>query len=47
MFLCVSRDIIHASGSVKEAKDEIAYWFKESELFEYNLMVVLRFLYKS
>ncbi|HTK33257.1 MAG TPA: nucleoside-diphosphate kinase [Candidatus Paceibacterota bacterium] len=33
------RNLIHASGSVKEANDEIAYWFKENELFQYNLMV--------
>ncbi len=29
-------NIIHASGNVEEAKDEIAHWFKKSELFEYK-----------
>jgi nucleoside-diphosphate kinase len=33
------RNLIHASGSVKEAGDEIAHWFKPDELFEYNLIV--------
>lgn len=28
-------NIIHASGDVKEAKQEIAHWFSESELFDY------------
>jgi nucleoside-diphosphate kinase len=30
------RNLIHASGSVKEADDEIAHWFKKGELFNYN-----------
>ena len=32
------RNLVHASGSVKEAADEIAHWFKTDELFEYNLL---------
>lgn len=31
-----ARNVIHASGSVEEAKDEIAHWFSESELFDYQ-----------
>jgi len=30
------RNLVHASGSVKEASDEIAHWFKKEELFQYN-----------
>lgn len=33
------RNIVHASGSVKEADDEIAHWFKNEELFNYRLIV--------
>ncbi len=33
------RNIVHASGSVKEANDEIAHWFKKEEVFDYNLLV--------
>ena len=33
------RNLVHASGSVKEAQDEIAHWFKKEELFDYKLMV--------
>ena len=29
-------NIIHASGSQDEAKDEIKHWFTEAELFSYN-----------
>lgn len=29
-------NIIHASGDPEEAKEEIAHWFSESELFEYR-----------
>lgn len=29
-------NIIHASGDSEEAKEEIAHWFSESELFEYQ-----------
>lgn len=31
------RNIVHASGSVKEAEDEIAHWFKKDEIFKYKL----------
>jgi nucleoside-diphosphate kinase len=30
------RNVVHASGSVKEATDEINHWFKPSELMEYK-----------
>jgi nucleoside-diphosphate kinase len=30
------RNIIHASGSVKEAQDEIAHWFEKGEVFVYD-----------
>ncbi|MDB5184076.1 MAG: putative Nucleoside diphosphate kinase [Candidatus Saccharibacteria bacterium] len=29
-------NLLHASGTVEEAKQEIAMWFDESELFEYK-----------
>ena len=29
-------NIVHASGSVEEAKQEISHWFSQSELFEYE-----------
>lgn len=29
-------NIIHASGDEKEAQDEIAHWFSDSELFDYE-----------
>ena len=32
------RNLIHASGSVKEAEDEIQHWFKKEEIVDYNLM---------
>jgi len=32
------RNLIHASGSVKEAEDEIAHWFKEGELMKYGIV---------
>lgn len=32
------RNVLHASGSVNEAKDEIEHWFKEGELFDYRLI---------
>ena len=32
------RNLVHASGSVKEAEDEIKHWFKENELADYNLV---------
>lgn len=30
------RNLLHASGSVKEADQEIVYWFKEGEIVDYN-----------
>jgi len=30
------RNLIHSSGSVKEANDEIKHWFKEEEVIEYT-----------
>lgn len=30
-------NIIHASGDVNEAKQEIAHWFSESEIFDYSV----------
>ncbi|MDE2040914.1 MAG: nucleoside-diphosphate kinase [Patescibacteria group bacterium] len=33
------RNIVHASGSVKEAEDEIGYWFKKDEILSYRLLV--------
>lgn len=30
------RNLVHASGSVREAEDEIAHWFKKDELFDYR-----------
>lgn len=32
------RNLVHASGSVKEAEDEIKYWFKPEELISYRLV---------
>lgn len=32
------RNLVHASGSVKEAEDEIVHWFKKEELFDYKLL---------
>lgn len=32
------RNIIHASGSPKEAEDEINHWFKKEEIFDYNII---------
>lgn len=29
------RNVVHASASPEEAKDEIGFWFAESELYEY------------
>lgn len=29
-------NVIHASGNLEEAKKEVAHWFSDSELFEYN-----------
>lgn len=33
------RNIVHASGSVKEAEAEIGYWFKKNEIIDYKLLV--------
>lgn len=33
------RNIIHASGSPKEADNEIPHWFAKNEIFEYKLLV--------
>jgi nucleoside-diphosphate kinase len=32
-------NLIHASGSEKEAKDEIKHWFKENEVHSYELLL--------
>jgi len=32
------RNLVHASGSVKEAEDEIAHWFKYGEIIDYKLV---------
>jgi len=32
------RNVIHASGSVVEANNEIAHWFKKDEIMEYRLV---------
>lgn len=32
------RNVVHASGSVKEAIDEIPHWFADNELFDYRLI---------
>ncbi len=32
------RNLIHASGSVKEAEDEIKHWFKPEEIIDYRLV---------
>ncbi|MDB5238961.1 MAG: putative Nucleoside diphosphate kinase [Candidatus Parcubacteria bacterium] len=32
------RNLVHASGSVKEAEDEIAHWFKPQEVIDYRLV---------
>lgn len=32
------RNLIHSSGSVKEAEDEIKHWFKDEELINYRLI---------
>lgn len=33
------RNLVHASGSVKEAEDEIAHWFHPEEILKYNLFI--------
>ncbi len=32
------RNLIHASGSVEEAENEIKHWFKKDELINYRLI---------
>ena len=32
------RNVIHASGSVREAEDEIKHWFSKDEIIEYRLV---------
>jgi len=32
------RNVVHASGSVKEAEDEIAHWFKKGEIVNYKII---------
>lgn len=32
------RNLIHASGNVEEAKQEIPHWFKENELIDYSFV---------
>lgn len=32
------RNLVHASGSVKEAEDEIKHWFKENEIIDYSII---------
>jgi len=32
------RNLIHASGSVKEAEDEIKHWFRKDEIYNYKLV---------
>ncbi len=32
------RNLVHASGSVKEAEDEIKHWFSENEIIDYTLL---------
>jgi nucleoside-diphosphate kinase len=32
------RNLVHASGSVPEAEDEIKHWFTEGEIMEYTLV---------
>ncbi len=33
-----TRNVVHASGSVSEATDEIAHWFKPGEVISYRLL---------
>ena len=32
------RNLVHASGSVKEANDEISHWFRKDEIIDYYLV---------
>ncbi|MES2216307.1 MAG: nucleoside-diphosphate kinase [Patescibacteria group bacterium] len=33
------RNLVHSSGSVKEAEDEIKHWFEKEELFDYKIIL--------
>ena len=33
------RNLVHASGTVAEAEDEIAHWFKKGEIIDYHLVM--------
>ena len=33
------RNLVHASGSIKDAEDEIAHWFKKGEIMDYELVM--------
>lgn len=33
------RNLVHASGSLKEAEEEIAFWFKKEEIIDYRLII--------
>lgn len=33
------RNLVHASGTVEEAENEIALWFKEGEIMDYDLAI--------
>jgi len=33
------RNLVHASGSVKEAEDEIKHWFSKGEIMDYKLAI--------
>lgn len=33
------RTLVHASGNVEEAENEIRLWFKESEIYDYDLAI--------
>ena len=41
------RNIMHASGSVPEAKAEVALWFSEKELFNYETVHDFHILHKA
>jgi nucleoside-diphosphate kinase len=32
------RNLVHASGTVSEAEDEIAHWFRPEEMFDYRIV---------
>ena len=33
------RNLVHASGNVEEAETEIKLWFKEGEIYDYDLAI--------